>query len=222
MDPDDLSDLGDLASDGADLATNAPDIQINVAPSSFPLDANYTADPVTTPYNPGGFPVSSYGTDATLSTLVNQLSIPTGSEDAIAYSADLNATPSYTDDVSPTDVTNTSDGGPVDANSAGTQATNASSGLPNSWLHGIEDAATALVKPLLTGAAAAVAYKNSIAQRTAAPTLATQQQAGGPMQATRSSCQGIVQSVESGQASPATIALVVGAIALFAYGMMGA
>jgi hypothetical protein len=219
MDPDDLDVLGDLGSDGADLAVNSPDIQIAVAPSSFPLDGNYTADPVTIPYNPGGFEVSSYGADSTLATLANQSAIPTGTEDAIAYSANLEGTPTYTNGVAATDLTNTTDGGPVDANSAGTQATNASAGLPNPYLHGIVDAVTGLTARLLTGAVKPVANKNSIAQRTPAPLPATQDQAGGPMRAGRSSFQAEVAQIEAGKMSPAILALGVGAIALLFYGV---
>lgn len=210
MDPDDLTDMGDIASDGADLAVNSPDIAVNVAPSSFDITGNYQQELVTGTYLPGGVPVSSYGADATLATLTNQMTLPTGTEDAVAYSAAFNADPTYTDTVCPTDVTNTATGGPVDTNAMGTQPTDPTTTMPYPSLAGIKDAVSGLVSLGKT-----VANLNSIAQRTPYPSAAQQ---GAPMAATRSATQAPVPSPQAG-ASPATLALLVGGIGLLCMGI---
>lgn len=223
MDPTDLTDLSGLASDGADLSANAPDIQINVAPSSFDPSINYSQDPVTGLYNPGGFPVGFMGTDATQVALTNGLTLPTGTEDAVAYSANVDTVPTQTDTVSPTDVTNT-DGGPVDANSQGSAPVNpAPSGSVAGWMHGIEDAVTSLVKA--APAIASIANATISKSRTPAPSLTTQQRNGAPMLAphpttgSASSLSQLAGTLEKDTGfSPAMLALVVGAIGLLIVG----
>jgi hypothetical protein len=227
MDPTDLTDLGSVASDGADLAVNAPDIQTYVAPSSFDLTNNYTQSLVDTTYNPGGVPINAFGTDATVCTLANQATLPTGTEDAVAYSTNLDVTPPYQDTVAATDFTNTTDGGPVDANSAGSQATNATDNLQNPSLHGIQDAITGLIQiggALGRASTATVANRNSIAQRTPAPSLTTQQMGGAPMTAGRSVANGTPSQINPNgkpSMSAATIAILVGGVGFLALGMIG-
>ena len=226
MDPEDLSSLGDIGSDGADLAVNPPDIQVQVAPSSFDFSTINTQDTVTGVYSPTGIPVGSYGADATLSTLANQCAIPTGTEDAIAYTANLDVSPTAVDTVAPTDFTNTATGGPVDANSAGTQATDPTAGSAQPSLGGVKDAVSGLAGAAalfsrVSGAVAAVANERTIAQRTPMPTLATQQRGGAPMTAPRNSSQAVVPVKGASQLSPATIALLVGGVGLILAGAIG-
>jgi len=223
MDPTDLSSMGDLASNGADLAANPPDIQINVAPSSFDLGANYTQDAVTGIYSPAGIPIGAYGADATMSTLANQACVPTGTEDAIAYTASLDVNPSYQDTVAPTDFTNTASGGPVDPNSMGTQPTDATAGMPNPSLGGIKDAISGLVA-LTAAGARMMPNRNTVQQRTPMPTLGTQQRGGAPMTAGRAAgalggSQGPVDPGARPRLSPAHMALMVGAVGLLAIGV---
>ena len=134
--------LADVSVDsGATLSQYPPDISGYVGASSFDPSINYIQAPVTGLYDPTGLPIDFQAVDATQATLTNQLSMPTSTEDAVAYSATNTAAPPGT---GPYPIYNAS---PV---TAGHVVDASSSGGINAPLHGILDAITSTVRTGMT------------------------------------------------------------------------
>jgi len=210
--------------DGAELAVNPPELPNLVNPSAFDPTRNYKQKPVLAPYNPQGIPTQSHGPNGVLCTVVNGLTVPTGDEDAIAYTARSAAPAPTFQQVSPWSFLNTGRpggpdviAGPVNPNSGGTDPIDPGDGQPNPYLHGIRDAVTSLV-PQQGNSEPGTPNLPAIEQTAMLPQLSDQQPGRAPMNAPLMVPQKPMPAGKK-RLTPAHLAIAVGAIGLLFIGM---
>jgi hypothetical protein len=215
----DIASNKNVDADGADLAVNPPEIPNNVAPSSFAPEKNYTQETVLPVFNPAGIPVQFHGPNGVLCTLVNGLTVPTGTEDAIAYAADLEVSPPY-QGFSPVNFLNTGSNAPVNEDSGGLVPAHATDALPNPGFHGVRDAITRLSP--VSAKQPTTPNLNLTRERMPLPQLTDQEPGTPPMRAPLMRPRDPVDNdVGTPKLSPAHLAMAVGAVGLIFVALAG-